>query len=145
MSSTPRAQPRRSALVRELLLCGLCLWMCVASALLLAEKEHPGDHAFIALATVATGIVALLYGSSVARRWRSGERVALSHAGPVMTGFELVIGAWLLTPAITLADHDPLVSSIVGVIGLGLLVSGVLDLWHWTQRKYKAEAGRRRG
>lgn len=145
MSSTTRAQPRRSALVREFLLGSLCLWISVASALLLAKKEHPGDHAFIALATVATGIIALLFGSSVTRRWRSGERFALSHAGPVVAGFELFLGGSFLSSAFPIDDHNPLFSSLAGVAGIGLIVAGVLDLVHWTQRTYQATLGPRQG
>jgi hypothetical protein len=143
MSSPTRADPRRSGFVRELLLVGLSLWMCTSSALVLAQEEHPAQHAGLAVITVVAGIGAVVFGAGAMGRWRRGERVALTHAGPAMAAVELLLGGSMTRSALSMAGREPLSSSLIGVAGIGMLVAGALDAGHWLRRRRRVHEATR--
>jgi len=137
MSSTTSTRDRPSPLIQELLFAGLFLWIAVVTGTWLVRSGSQNTYPLLALVAIVSGVFALLLVRSVVRRWRGGERVALTHSGPVVAVIELLIGVSTTSSAVSMAGHDTGFNAVVGVIGVGLVVAGVLDLAYWLRSRQR--------
>jgi hypothetical protein len=137
MSSTTRAGHHPSGLIQELLFAGMFLWISVVSGTSLVGTDRPSSYPLLVVVTVLTGAFALMLARSAVGRWRGGERIALVHAGPFIAVVELAIGGSMSKSALDMADHSPMFSALIGVMGVGLFVAGLLDLAYWLHRRIR--------